>query len=235
MEMMLQALKTSTEDFLGHQIQFAEVSVPLSLAVGTNQRHFDLDIALLRMRLKRSRPLPEIAAIAAIHGNAGSRRGYLLCVDYSRSGLVVTALATHFAGGELGVHRAIYRPDLGADFENTTPDFWEQVRREVQMSLHNWDYDLVSDFVLIGDKAASEPQLMTIIKSMPQIRESHDDMVRQGKSQIDYEYHGVDPVFAAAIGMAKMGQHSMAMDDPEYMTYSDANSFRDPEEPSHES
>jgi hypothetical protein len=230
LDTMLQDLKTYTEVLLGRQIQVVEVSVPLSLDVGTDQRHFDLDIALQRTRLKRSHLHPENAAIAAIHGSTVSKKGYLLCIDYSRSGLIVTALADHFAGGELGVHRAIYRPDLGASFEEATPDFWEQVRREVKRSLENWDFDMVTHYVLIGDYAASAPRLLEIVNSMWEIRKIQDNMWREDKSQIDY----VDPIFAAAIGMAKMGQLSMAMDETEFMTYSDANKTMNLEEGSKE-
>lgn len=230
LEKMLQDLKTSAEDFLGYQIKVVEVSVPLRLDVGTNQRHFDLDVALHRIGLTRSRQYPETAAIAAIQGNEGSNGSYLLCIDYSLSGLIVTALVDHVGGREVGIHRVIYRPDLGAGFQDTTPDFWDQVRREIQRSLENWDYDVVLHYVLIGDMAASEPRLWDIINSMWVFRSNHDDILQEDKSKIDY----VDPVYAAAIGMAKMGQSSMAMDEPEAMAYSEANKMIHSEENSRE-
>jgi len=234
MDTMLQDLKTASEDFLGRQIQSAEVSVPLSLVSGKSQMHFDLVTALERVKLKLPRAHPENAAVAAIHGNAITKRGYLVCIDYSRSGLIVTALVGHRVEGELDIHRAIYRPDLGADFENITPDFWKQVRGEVGRALQNWDFDMVSDYVLIGDKAASEPQIMTIVKSMWEIRVVSDEMFSGDKSHVDYAYRGVDPVFAAAIGMARMERPPLEIGEPDLLRYSNAEELMNQEKAVHE-
>jgi hypothetical protein len=92
LEQMFRDLKTATETFLQHEIHHAEVSTPVNFSPGAI-----IDAPLNRIGLFHTQKSASDAAFAATRangvGNDSSPDGYgglILCVDYSRSGLLVT-------------------------------------------------------------------------------------------------------------------------------------------------
>ena len=211
---MFRALKTSTESFLSQEIHYIEIAVPLNPPSShDNQKHF-LDEMLYSLGLVRTnqRPTPVNAAAGRVyalqHPEVYNYLEYILAVDYSRAGLMLTIDEVDMTVSEEKYRK--WRGDLGSDALSEKSDYWQLVEGEIRKSVQQGRERRRSDYLLlIGDRVLIEPRLLEILKNVLGEDTYNKVLTRSGVGGLE-----IDPVFEAASAMARMSQ---------------ANVFRSPE------
>lgn len=218
---MLQTLKTSAESFLSQEIQFVELAVPLSPPYNQDSQTYilDLDEMLYTLDLVRTIQRPTAANAAAGRRYAQQHSGvqghleYILAVEYSRAGLMLTVNEVDMTVSE--ERYRMWRGDLGSDVVREKDDYWRivegEIRRAVQQARGKNHIDYL---LLIGDRVFAEPRLMDILVDVLGEDVYDEVRVKSGAGAME-----IDPVFEAAFTMADMARENVGR-APEGCTYS---------------
>lgn len=199
---MLSALKASTEVFLEEEIQNVEVVIPVTRPYSTKPSPHTqyLDVVLNNIGLSRTNEHPTRSSLATIHANnitslpsTGTLSpSIILHLSYSRSALIVTL--ENLEVGLLEITKTAVRLDLGADSMRTVPQYWRAVETETKKFLKGVS---VKDVAVSGDRVWEEVEVLTLMRRVL------GKKVIPGRT-LGREGSGVDPVWAGALGVARM-------------------------------
>jgi len=216
---MLQALKTSAESFLSQSIHSVEIAVSLNPPYNQDNQTHILDEMLYTLDLVRTIQRPTAANAAAGRRYAQQHSGvqghleYILAVEYSRAGLMLTVNEVDMTVSE--ERYRMWRGDLGSDVVREKDDYWRivegEIRRAVQQARGKNHIDYL---LLIGDRVFAEPRLMDILVDVLGEDVYDEVRVKSGVGAME-----IDPVFEAAFTMADMARENVGR-APEGCTYS---------------
>ncbi|KFY12251.1 hypothetical protein V492_03992 [Pseudogymnoascus sp. VKM F-4246] len=213
LQSMLGILKTNTEVYLEHPIQFAEVSIPIWL--DDHQAH-TIDLALKQIGITHTTRSYRRAIRAASRHLGTDELSYclsckprwVLSLDYSRSALGITV--DEF---ERGIFETFYwsmRGDLGQDsIWNKTSDphsligntqYWEVLEEELKQALKAIGDGKLEDIVLLGDRITGNEDLLDILRKVLGAETFNNAISRHTALQKSGSM--ISPLFAAAMGQA---------------------------------
>lgn len=214
-EAMFRALKVSTESYLGTAIGISDVAVPYLLP---DSHCYQMGSALTNVGIQHALNTPVLAGQVASRANGigecskdscdfdGVKPQLVLTIDYSRAALTMILFVE-----DRGVYehfRLQHNIDLGAEaskhISRSTQAYWEEVKEAVRditktpvKGAEPDVPDVIGQLVLLGE-CATDPHLLRVLTEVlgeGTFSKMHSSSAA-GNSVL------VDPVFAAAIGVA---------------------------------
>ncbi|OBT68568.1 hypothetical protein VE03_01714 [Pseudogymnoascus sp. 23342-1-I1] len=221
---MLRSLKTDTEAYLGHPIHYAEVSFPALLLRDSYQLR-TVDAALKQLGITRTAGgcTPALRSAADAYDVDDSPYiqppEWVLGLDYSRSALVISVDIDDRGAFEYFTRKM--RTDLGQGAAWSlppnprvqsliaTPNYWEAVEEELRQALKVAGGAQIERLTLVGDRIGASERLLEIVKKVLG-EETYDNVMSKN---VALRERGViiDPMFAAAMGQAKMSDARRCM------------------------
>ncbi len=129
---------------------------------------------------------------------------YILAVDYSRAGLMVTIDEVDMMTVSEEKYRK-WRGDLGSDALSEENDYWQLFENKIRKTVQQGRKGRRTDYLLfIGDRVLVEPRLLEIPKNVLGEDTYNKVLTRSRVGGLE-----IDPVFEAAFTMAKMSQENV--------------------------